>query len=826
MLDFEMGHAVESIAECRHACAFSKYFRTAAWDEAWGNVDVGMMCKCANASHGYATPTVVLIDTPDNQCRSQCRLDNADPFARDYRCGFMPHAEGFMTEPKTEGFMPPPATVLPDPNTMATMFRKIRMALHAVQWQDGRLPPPPAPPMAPPSPSQPPSPPSPPSSPSPPQPPPGQIFAINMPADVIEHDPNSWKHLLFPFDDRTQAFLFNGHKRVRFPCKELDGTDEWSVSLWFLTTSSAGDADLLDTQDCRHSAQPELCRRQAQQGRGNWLGGVGLASWGGPGPGGAYGLSLRGGRLSLGWATTYQHCSGVGGGGYGGGSGGYGGGGYGYGGGGGGYPTWSRCTSLHNASLEINSSAMLLNDGVWHHVAATKAADSLVTLVVDGAVQGVASVPPSPSTPSPPPPPDRLGLGFCRDASGQNPWDIRGGICIDTVRECKQACEATAECACFAHTVRDDSVWKNSLGPVVVRTHDWSIEANQCVRAGRGHCVLFIGLAIATHASGPQDYMAHRLDRPQSVGWLTLGDLCAGGSGKVLKPNSAPPNPNEVPCSSDAADMYDGRMRNIEIYNQAISFVAPPRAPPHSPLQPLGTTLTPSVEGGSGGDGPLSGGAIAAIVCGGVVAFVLLVLFVLRFRHQSMQLAHIQAPRRRLPPTQHGSPSRADTQFPGPAPAPAPPHVLRLGPLADGAHSATLEEHPAGQRRRGTHARSHLQHHARPQPPGPAPLRARARGTQPDADLGAGRTGRGAADAARGDERGQGRAWPRRGTRGRRGLNVPGTSADGVSRRRAAARELELHMQRDTMGYDPRTALCNTTLVCMPPHSAPPDHQC
>ena len=83
-----------------------------------------------------------------------------------------------------------------------------------------------------------------------------------------------------------------------------------------------------------------MCFHQVEQGRGNWLSGVGLASWGGPGPGGAYGLSLRRGRLSLGWAT--YHCP---------------------------HQPYShgRCTSLHEARLEINSSATLLNDGTWHH---------------------------------------------------------------------------------------------------------------------------------------------------------------------------------------------------------------------------------------------------------------------------------------------------------------------------------------------------------------------------------------------------------------------------------------------------------------------------
>ena len=65
------------------------------------------------------------------------------------------------------------------------------------------------------------------------------------------------------------------------------------------------------------------------------------------------------------------------------------------------------------------------------------------------------SPPPSlPSPPSPAPATARsvaLGVGYCRDASGINSWSSKT-VCLDTVQECGQACEATADCACFAHT--------------------------------------------------------------------------------------------------------------------------------------------------------------------------------------------------------------------------------------------------------------------------------------------------------------------------------------------------------------------------------------
>ena len=88
----------------------------------------------------------------------------------------------------------------------------------------------------------------------------------------------------------------------------------------------------------------------------------------------------------------------------------------------------------------------------------------------------VALQPPSPPPPplSPPPPPlvppepprppfappvtarsIYLGVGNCRDADGARRTGVgslRGGVsCLDTVEECAQLCEATPECACFAH---------------------------------------------------------------------------------------------------------------------------------------------------------------------------------------------------------------------------------------------------------------------------------------------------------------------------------------------------------------------------------------
>ena len=79
------------------------------------------------------------------------------------------------------------------------------------------------------------------------------------------------------------------------------------------------------------------------------------------------------------------------------------------------------------------------------------------------------------------------------------------------------------------------------------------------------------------------------------------------------------------------------------------SYRSSPPPPPSPPPEPLGTKLTKPTED-SGSSSSLSGGAIAALVCGGVAVFVLLVLLVLRFRRQSVQLGKMQAPRHLLRP--------------------------------------------------------------------------------------------------------------------------------------------------------------------------------
>ena len=92
------------------------------------------------------------------------------------------------------------------------------------------------------------------------------------------------------------------------------------------------------------------------------------------------------------------------------------------------------------------------------------------------------------SPPSLPPPVTArsvaLGVGYCRDASGNNPWN-HTVYCV-TALECGQHCEATVQCACYAYS------------PPGVHGND----AEGCYTAATGRCVLYVGSTIAEQASG------------------------------------------------------------------------------------------------------------------------------------------------------------------------------------------------------------------------------------------------------------------------------------------------------------------------------------
>ena len=87
-----------------------------------------------------------------------------------------------------------------------------------------------------------------------------------------------------------------------------------------------------------------------------------------------------------------------------------------------------------------------------------------------------------------------------RDANGGfQSWDAgaRRFLCLDTVEECAQRCEATPECGCFAYAT-----------PASLPA---TFDREGCVTAGSGRCSLWIGSAVATQGSGQEGYRAYRV---------------------------------------------------------------------------------------------------------------------------------------------------------------------------------------------------------------------------------------------------------------------------------------------------------------------------
>ena len=155
-----------------------------------------------------------------------------------------------------------------------------------------------------------------------------------------------------------------------------------------------------------------------------------------------------------------------------------------------------------------------LLDGSWNYFATNAAADNPMpigqySLAPPSPPPPTPASPPTPlsplSTPSPPAAPPAtarsvfLGVGYCRDATGYNPWGLAGS-CHDSVQKCGQACEARADCACFAFA-----------SPDTLPAHLHAGHLNGC-EAGSGRCALYIGQAVATQASEDVGYVAHRLD--------------------------------------------------------------------------------------------------------------------------------------------------------------------------------------------------------------------------------------------------------------------------------------------------------------------------
>ena len=150
-----------------------------------------------------------------------------------------------------------------------------------------------------------------------------------------------------------------------------------------------------------------------------------------------------------------------------------------------------------------------LVDGSWNYYATNAAADHPMPIGQYSLLPSLLppwlppSLPPSlPSPPAAPPATTRsvaLGVGYCRDSDDYNPWAFTA-FCRNTVKECGQACEDRANCACFAFASPD------TLPAALHADH-----LNGC-EAGDGRCALYIGQAVATQASGDVGYVAHRLD--------------------------------------------------------------------------------------------------------------------------------------------------------------------------------------------------------------------------------------------------------------------------------------------------------------------------
>ena len=85
-----------------------------------------------------------------------------------------------------------------------------------------------------------------------------------------------------------------------------------------------------------------------------------------------------------------------------------------------------------------------------------------------------------------------LGQGFCRDASGQNPWES-ASACVPSLAACEQDCysQPLAEaCACFAYAPPEG-------------------ETFGC-NASLGRCVVYRGEEVATQVSaGQPTYVAY-----------------------------------------------------------------------------------------------------------------------------------------------------------------------------------------------------------------------------------------------------------------------------------------------------------------------------
>jgi len=83
-----------------------------------------------------------------------------------------------------------------------------------------------------------------------------------------------------------------------------------------------------------------------------------------------------------------------------------------------------------------------------------------------------------------------LGEGYCRDESGNNPWDFSNQLCVSSLTECGNACLELDGCACISYAE-----------PAVDTL-------NNCLEQNLYRCVIYLGEEVATSSNGHEGYVA------------------------------------------------------------------------------------------------------------------------------------------------------------------------------------------------------------------------------------------------------------------------------------------------------------------------------
>ena len=230
---------------------------------------------------------------------------------------------------------------------------------------------------------------------------------------------------------------------------------------------------------------------------------------------------------------------------------------------------WSAPAWIGNESHSLGT---YLQGGRYPHGGGLETVSFTVALQLPSPPPPPLSPPPPPLVPPEPPRPPfappvtarsiYLGVGNCRDADGQDAWDLKSYHCLDTVEECAQLCEATPKCACFAHATPESLPAKD----------DWE----GCVTAGSGRCELYTGSAVGTARSGHEGYHAYRLAPAPSP------------PPSAPSPPSPPPRPPLQPPAPPSPP----------------SPPSPPMAPPPPTAPPAQPTAVADARFGCGYPGP------------------------------------------------------------------------------------------------------------------------------------------------------------------------------------------------------------------------------